>query len=416
MVDSRTVERARRAPTVGTTVAVALQRIEDTVGRAVGHELLFRPTTAADGSGLGAAGFDDDAATASVLSVVTSYLDVAELAGDGLLFVNLPRSFVVGSLPLTLPPGRVVLEVLERVEPDDQVRAALVHLRAAGYLVALDDMAPDDPRLVLADLADVVKVDLADAPGDRLVDLVAQIRAVAPGARLVAERIETPADRAQAVAAGFTLLQGYLLSRPAVVGRGALAQHAPTAARLLALVMDAGTSTGELVEQIASDPGITVKVLRAVNNASGARRVVVDLSQALALLGRERLRQLLVLDLVAGFGHRDDELPVRAVAWTHAAQMLCPDRPQEAAAEALVRLCADLLAADPARIADWLGLARPEPAVAAACDALDAYVDAADRGERPTDLAPFDPLEVSLAWFTGLAEGRALLARLVPRG
>ncbi|MBU4215929.1 MAG: HDOD domain-containing protein [Actinobacteria bacterium] len=399
---------------VGATVAVALQRIEHASGLPLGHELLFRPTATADASGAGGAGFDDDAATAGVLAVVTSHLDLADIAGDGLLFVNLPRSFIVGSLPLPLPPGRVVLELLERVDVDEQVRAGLVQLRADGYLIALDDLVLDDPRLVLAGLADFLKVDLADVPVSDLPTLGEQLRAAAPQARLVAERIETEDDRARALAAGFTLLQGYLLSRPAVVSRDILAQHAPTAARLLSRMADPSASMAGLAEVAAADPGITVRVLRAVNNVSGVRLAVSNLTRALALLGRERLRQLLVLDLVAGFGHQDDEMPVRAVARTRAAQLLCPARPEAAATEALVRLCAHLMGAEPSEVGAWLGLPPPEPAVAAACDALDAYLEVSDREVPPPDLGPYAALDVSMAWFTGMAEGRELLERLSP--
>lgn len=399
---------------VGATVSVARQRIEDPWGHAIGHELLFRPTATASGSGEGAAGFSDDVATASVLSIVSSHVDLAELAGDGLLFINLPRSFILGDLPIPLPPGRVVLELLERVEADEQVGAALAALRAAGYLIALDDMVPDDPRLVVADHADFVKVDLAAVPGAALPALADQLRARAPGARLVAERIETEDDRRRALAAGFTLLQGYLLSRPTVHSQGAVSPHSATAVRLLSRMTDPAMPTAELAAMVATDPGIATKVLRAVNNVTGVRLAVADLTRALTLLGRERLRQLLVLDLVAGFGHQDDEMPVRAVARTRAAQLLCPAMPEAAASEALVRLCAHLLAKEPSEVAAWLGLAPPGPAVAAACDALDAYLDAADHGVRPPALRSFAALDVSLAWITGLVEGREVSHWLSP--
>ncbi|MCG2798543.1 MAG: EAL domain-containing protein [Cellulomonas sp.] len=400
---------------VWATVAVARQRIEDVSGRAIGHELLFRPTATAAGSGEGGAGFDDDAATAGVLAVVTTHLDLADIAGDGLLFINLPRSFVIGSLPLPLPPGRVVLELLERVEVDDQVRAGVERLRGDGYLIALDDVVLDDPRLALAELADFVKVDLAAVPGPALTAVVDQLRARAPQVRFIAERIETEDDRSRALAAGFTLLQGYLLSRPAVVSRDILAQHAPTAARLLSRLAAPGTSMADLAEVAATDPAIAARVLRAVNNVSGVRLAVANLPRALTLLGRERLHQLLVLDLVAGFGHQDDELPVRAVARTRAAQLLCPAVPEAAATEALVRLCAHLMAADPPEVAAWLGLPLPEPAVASACDALDTYLEVCDRDLPLPDLGAYAALDVSMAWFTGLVEGRELVDRLLPR-
>jgi c-di-GMP phosphodiesterase len=46
-----------------------------------------------------------------------------------------------------------VAEILETVEPEDRVIAACKRLKAAGYLIALDDFAPNDPRLPLCEFA-----------------------------------------------------------------------------------------------------------------------------------------------------------------------------------------------------------------------------------------------------------------------
>jgi EAL and modified HD-GYP domain-containing signal transduction protein len=279
-------------------------------------------------------------------------------------------------------------------------------------MLALDDVVPDDPRLVLAALCDYVKVDLTDAPGDLLGALVRQVRAAAPDAVLLAERVETEADRGRALAAGFTLLQGYLLSRPTVLRRDALRHHAPTAAALLLRLADPHTSASTLGALAASDPAIAAKLLRAVNNVTGARLEVADLGRAIALLGRSRLTALLVLDVVASFGHDDPESPLLAVARTRAAQLLCPDEPLAAATEALARLCARLLGCDRHEARAWLGVPPAAPAVAEACDALDSYLDAADLGAVPQLVDPYTPLDVSIVWLSGLREGRELLARL----
>jgi c-di-GMP phosphodiesterase len=53
-----------------------------------------------------------------------------------------------------------VAEILESVEPEDRVIAACKRLKAAGYLIALDDFAPNDPRIPLVEFADIIKVDV----------------------------------------------------------------------------------------------------------------------------------------------------------------------------------------------------------------------------------------------------------------
>ena len=131
------------------SVHVGQQVIVDATGGVVAYELLFRAERE-----LGDARVSDgDAATAQVL--VATFLDFGlhELVGDHLAFVNLPRAFLVGELPLPFPAGRVVLEVLEDVPADPEVVAGITALRSAGHLIALDDVtaaAPREERLHLA--------------------------------------------------------------------------------------------------------------------------------------------------------------------------------------------------------------------------------------------------------------------------
>ncbi|WP_159810050.1 EAL and HDOD domain-containing protein [Cellulomonas citrea] len=405
-----------RLPDIGLTVCVARQRIQDASGRLVGHEALFRPSRTAEVSGEGGADFDDDLATATVISVVTTEFALDEIGGQDLLFVNLPRSFVVGELPVSLTPGKVVLELLERVPVDDEVRAGLERLVARGFTIALDDVLPGDPRLTYTDLCGYVKIDLSAVTGPALTRLVEQVRERAPHVQLVAEHIETPADRDLAVGLGFDLFQGYLLSRPAVMARESLAHHNPTASTLLHKLSVPSSSTRSLARLASADPAIAARLLRSVNNVTGVRLPVTDLVRAIALVGRQRFHSILVLDMVAELGHDDDELPLLAVARSRAAQLLCPDDPLLAATAAVVRLWSQLLDLTPEQADRWLGVPPPPVRVRAMCDALDAYLEAADRGE-PVDLGDdFSPLAVSVAWLTGLREGRELIGQVALKG
>ena len=84
---------------------------------------------------------------------------VEALAGNSRAFVNFTRSALVNDYARVLPPERLVVEVLEDVEVDDEVRAACKRLKNDGYMIALDDFDPKGPTGALLDLADIVKVD-----------------------------------------------------------------------------------------------------------------------------------------------------------------------------------------------------------------------------------------------------------------
>src|SRR6187455_3321507 len=88
-------------------VYLARQPILDVSTRVVGYEVLFR-RAANDAAFSG----DGDQATARVITDVMSTFDLDMLTHGRLAFINVTRSMLVGGIPSTLPPGRVVLEVL----------------------------------------------------------------------------------------------------------------------------------------------------------------------------------------------------------------------------------------------------------------------------------------------------------------
>lgn len=150
---------------------------------------------------------------------------------DALLFVNLhpydlqdPSLFDPGA-PLSAIAPRVVLEVTERhaldTLPDVRERAAA--LRRLGYRLALDDMGSGHaglPNLALLE-PEVVKIDMSISRGveerprqQALVRSLAHLGAEL-GADVIAEGVETPAERDALLALGCELQQGYQFARPA---------------------------------------------------------------------------------------------------------------------------------------------------------------------------------------------------------
>lgn len=394
---------------VATTVCVARQRIEDGSGRAVGFEVLFRPNADAQSATEGWS-FDDDVATARVLTAVASQFDVRDVSGDGLLFVNLPRSFLARPDLIPLDSQSVVLEILERVSVDDDVLAGMDRLLDDGFSIAFDDVVPGDPRLTYLDRCAFVKIDLQQVPDDEMFALVEQVRSTAPGVLLVAERVETLEQMALARSAGFDLFQGYLVNRPTMLVRESVRPQTPIVVRLVARLFDPKTNMADLADLVLSDAAVTRAVMRQVNSVPGVRHEVHDIVQALTLLGRSRLRALLMLELMQATGSQDPEVPLLALARTRTVEALAPEEPLVAATEALARLCTTVLGMSEEEVAEWLPRPEALPAEATvACDALDRYLEAVDRAAAPALPVGFTPLQVSMAWLHGLRDARDLL-------
>ena len=123
--------------------------------------------------------------------------------------MNCTRDVLLKDYMTLLPSTLAVAEVLESVPPDDLVVAALQRLKQAGYLIALDDFAVDDPRTPLTEIADILKVDIRQTS---LEDAAAIAKKHGPWrCRLLAEKVETREEFAATKAAGFVYFQGYFL-------------------------------------------------------------------------------------------------------------------------------------------------------------------------------------------------------------
>jgi EAL domain-containing protein (putative c-di-GMP-specific phosphodiesterase class I)/CheY-like chemotaxis protein len=154
----------------------------------------------------------------------------ASAPADVLLFVNVhgleltDEELFSSSSPLSKLASRVVLEITERTGLDPVAAPARVAmLRKLGYRIAVDDLGAGYAALgALATLEpDIVKLDMSlirdidrHATKRRVVGATATLCREL-GARVVAEGVETEAERKACVDAGIDLIQGYLLARPA---------------------------------------------------------------------------------------------------------------------------------------------------------------------------------------------------------
>jgi len=139
-------------------VLLGRQPIVDRDGRMYAFELLFR----AERHPNAARYADDLVATTHVLRHVFAELGVEKALGPYRGFVNCDARMLL--MPETLdvlPHDRVVIEILESVEPTPEVVERLRDLKAAGFALALDDYrGPRDGYDAVLALADFIKIDL----------------------------------------------------------------------------------------------------------------------------------------------------------------------------------------------------------------------------------------------------------------
>jgi EAL and modified HD-GYP domain-containing signal transduction protein len=272
------------------------QPILDRDQRIVAYELLFR---SADTDTAGVT--DDMQATASVIQHAFGEMGVQAVLGSQLGFINVSADMLLSDLVELLPRERVVLELLETIIVTDAVVERCRVLKQQGFTLALDDFVFADSHRPLLALVDIVKVDLLQHDRSELQVAVNQLKPWP--VKLLAEKVDSAEQAAYCHALGFDLFQGYYFARPSVLTTKRADPSQLALIRLLGLVLsDADT---QQVEQVLKQhPSLTYNLMRLVNSvASGARRNITSVSQAIMVLGRKQLQrwlQLLLFTLQAG--------------------------------------------------------------------------------------------------------------------
>ena len=176
----------------------------------MGYELLFRP-----GEQQHAGPISGDQATSQVILNSVVEIGLPRLVGNRHAFINLTRNFLLNSELLPPATGRMVLEILEDVEVDEELVEAVIDLSRRGYLLALDDFVFRPELAPLIPHAHFIKLDLLNLSGAQLDQQLAALRGFS--GQLVAEKIEDAEQLARCQALGFDYFQGYFLSRPSNV-------------------------------------------------------------------------------------------------------------------------------------------------------------------------------------------------------
>jgi len=255
--------------------------------RLVAFELLFRAAPEHEDAQL----TDYAAATATVIAHA-SQLGMEQVVGEQLAFVNVDEVVLKSDFVRFLPPDRVILEILETVEPNAEVLARVRELKELGFKFALDDVIGHSEQVSkLIDLVDVIKVDLKGISREELTCLANSLRD-APQ-KLLAEKVETVEEFRLCLELGFEYFQGYYFARPAILSGKKISPSELVVLRLLELI-GSNADSAAIEAAVKRDALLSLNLLRLVNSrAAGPDRHIESVSQALHQLGRSQLQRWL---------------------------------------------------------------------------------------------------------------------------
>jgi EAL and modified HD-GYP domain-containing signal transduction protein len=287
-----------------TDIILGRQPIFDPEKKLRGYEILFRSVAPAP-----AAAIDGDHATATVMLNTVVELGIDNVVGPNLAWFNMTEQALLEERYSVLPPDRVVLEVLESLEPTADNLRAIRRARLNGYSIALDDFVYSENRAPLLDVANFVKLEFPAIGVDRIAEQVEKVRR--HKVSVLAEKIETQAEYEACRAAGCDLFQGFFFCKPDVLRSKALTADTLSLLRLLSRIQVPDVTLDEVEALIEQNLAFSVRVLKLANSGLYAvPRRIESIRHAGIMLGLANIRTLATLLLLSGMTDKPHELMV----------------------------------------------------------------------------------------------------------
>ncbi len=299
---------------------VARQPIFDREEKVFGYELLFR-------DGLENA-FNGDTDVASRATLDSSLLMGLDVLCDGRrAFVNCTRDTLIKGLVRLLPSTSTIVEILETVPADPDVISACRTLKEAGYMIALDDFVASDPREPLAEIADIIKVEMQLTSEEQRAALIKRFGLWR--CRMLAEKIETYEEFARAREQGFVYFQGYFFRRPEMVATHDMPANRLNYLRMLQEVSHPELNVPALEKLIKAEASVCYRLLRYLNSAVfGFKSEIHSVRHALSILGERDVRRWVRLVAAVGAGQeKTSDLVLSALVRGRFGELLAPRVP-----------------------------------------------------------------------------------------
>nr|WP_256489467.1 HDOD domain-containing protein [Pleionea sp. CnH1-48] len=249
------------------------------------YELLYRSNKSNEASFI----CGDQATARLLLNNYTSFPQATEHHRIP-AFINITQNLITADEMLPIPPESVVLELLESIEPDEQVIKAVQRYREMGFKIALDDypFTPEFEQLLA--YADFVKVDVMDVDIEQVEKKVALFRQY--DLKLLAEKVEDHECYQRYLDIGFDLFQGYFFEKPQIIRGKQLSDNKQALMMLMSKLYDPDAKTDDIARQVSQDAQLSYKLLRIINSASyNLPRQVQSIQQAVVFLGMNQLKR-----------------------------------------------------------------------------------------------------------------------------
>lgn len=285
-------------------VFLARQAIFDRSNNVIAYELLFR-----NGYENAYSCVDGNKATLNVIANSFCELNLKRVTDNKIAFINFTEELINDEVATILPFKDVVIEILEDVEPTDQIISACKKLKEQGFTLALDDFIIDKKYNKLIELIDIIKVDFLITKGyyrKKIFDLLKINNKI----EFLAEKVESIEEYNEAMYFGYTYFQGYFFSKPIILSEQSVHNNENIALKILKLVNSKDFNFSDLESLILKDVGLAYKLTKLIkSSAYGANNRVNSIKYAITFLGeKEIVKWLYVVILNDLKGNKPSEL------------------------------------------------------------------------------------------------------------
>ena len=300
-------------------VFVARQPIFDRNEKVVAYELLFRDSLENKYTCE-----DADKATLAVINSSLACIGMSNITYGKRAFINFTENLLNTELASILPKENVVIEILETVNPTEEVVEACKKLKQKGYMIALDDFVFEEKFTPLIEIVDIIKVDFMLTKGKEREAIINRISN--NKIRFLAEKVETREEYEEAKAVGYSLFQGYFFSKPVVISSHAMPTLLSSCVLILQEVSKKDLDFDKIEGILKKDLALTYKLLKLVNSAHyGIKYEVTSIKQALIMVGGNNIvKWLSVITVDSLKGHLSDELMVKSIVRARFGELLAP--------------------------------------------------------------------------------------------
>jgi c-di-GMP-related signal transduction protein len=270
-------------------VFLARQPILDRFNKLFAYELLFRESEKNMYQGE-----DGDKATIDVIKNTFTNIGIEKVTGNKKAFINFTENILKSDIFQVLPAKSVIIEILEDIEPTEEIVELCRKLKGQGYVIALDDFVYSDKYRELIELADIIKIDFKITKGYERREVIKQVNS--PRIKFLAEKVETIEEFNEAVTYGYEYFQGYYHSKPLMISGKKIPENKAIYLQILKEINNKKFSMENIEKLIKRDVSLSFKLLKLINSSYYSfASEIKSLKQALALLGENEIKKWLYL-------------------------------------------------------------------------------------------------------------------------